>query len=354
MPTAMGSPIWEGFTPGNDARVIRSIRGEGGLVFGKTVTAEFAVHYLHYSKTVNPHNPLHIVGTSSSGSAAAIASYMVPLALGTQTAGSIIRPASYCGIFGFKPTFGTIPRTGVLKTTDSLDTIGCLARSIDDIKLLFSAIHVKGKDYPFVDEHLDSYRFAHNAKIRIGFISDGIWVFDNYEKYTLNALNGFISGISNLKNVEVVKINPHADFNRIHKIHETIYDKDLSYYFKIEFGSRPELMSEIMMGIIDRGCKISSEDYCSALDEQARIRMVINEQLKDFDVVLTLPVTGEAPLISENEKPDTCLIWTFLGYPSLNIPIFKGPKSLPFGLLANAKRYDDYKLLSVMKHLTQR
>lgn len=354
MPTAMGSPIWESFTPGNDARVVRSIRENDGLVFGKTVTAEFAVHYLPSSKTKNPHNGEHIVGTSSSGSAAAVASHMVPLALGTQTAGSIIRPASYCGVYGFKPTFGTIPRTGVLKTTDSLDTIGCFARSIDDIELLFKAMHVKGRDYPFVEEKLNPCNLADYPKIKIGFICDGIWVFDHYEKYALDALNEFAGRISGIENFEVKKILPHPDFNEIHRLHTTIYDKDLSYYFKTEFGSRQELLSDIMREIIDKGNRTSAREYRVALDEQTRIRSVINETFRDIDVILTLSVTGEAPLLDEKEKSDTCLIWTFLGYPSLSIPLFKGPKGLPFGLLATAKRYGDYKLLAVMNHLTRR
>ena len=121
LPTCMGSPIWEGFTPGNDARVVAHLRWAGGVMFGKTVTAEFAVH--HPGPTVNPHNPDYSPGTSSSGSAAAVASMMVPLALGTQTAGSTIRPASYCGVYGFKPSFGVVPRTGILKTLDTLDHV---------------------------------------------------------------------------------------------------------------------------------------------------------------------------------------------------------------------------------------
>ncbi len=345
MPTAMGSPIWRGFNPGNDARTVHNIRVNDGIVFGKTVTAEFAVHHLPKGKTVNPHNYKHTPGTSSSGSAASVAACMVPVALGTQTAGSIIRPASYCGIYGFKPTFGTVPRTGMLKTTDTLDSVGCFARSIEDIKLIFDLIRVKGPDYPFVNENLAGYkRFP--EKIRIGFIDDGISVFKGFEQYALGAFRTYIQRLAKNKQVAIKKIKPQALFNEIHQIHAIIYDKTLSYYFKDEFKQRT-LISKIMYEIIGRGNRITALQYRDALERQAYIRKKISDGLNEYDVVLTLSTAGEAPPVEAEEKPDTCLIWTFLGYPVLGIPKFTGPGNLPFGLQAVAKKYDDYKLLSI-------
>src|SRR5918912_700941 len=148
MPTQMGSPIWRNFTPGNDARVVHYLKMADAVLIGKTVTAEFAVHAP--GPTLNPHNPEYMPGTSSSGSAAAVAAYMIPLALGTQTAGSTIRPASYCGVYGFKPSFGVLPRTGMLKTTDSLDTIGLFARTIEDVEKLFDPVPVSRTDHLFI------------------------------------------------------------------------------------------------------------------------------------------------------------------------------------------------------------
>jgi Asp-tRNA(Asn)/Glu-tRNA(Gln) amidotransferase A subunit family amidase len=136
-PTAMGSPIWNGFTPGNDARVVSDLELADAVIMGKTVTAEFAVHYP--GKTVNPYDYERSPGTSSSGSAAAVACQMVPLALGTQTAGSTIRPASFTGIYGYKPTFGLIPRTGILKTLDTLDHVTFFARCSADLRLVMDA-----------------------------------------------------------------------------------------------------------------------------------------------------------------------------------------------------------------------
>ncbi|MEO6054545.1 MAG: amidase, partial [Chthoniobacterales bacterium] len=129
-PTEMGSPLWKDFTPGNDARIVFQAKQAGAMIPGKTVTAEFAVHALN--ETINPHDPTRTPGTSSSGSAAAIALGVVPVSLGSQTAASVVRPASFCGIYGYKPSFGTIPRTGTLKTTDSLDTLGFFTASSAD------------------------------------------------------------------------------------------------------------------------------------------------------------------------------------------------------------------------------
>jgi len=352
MPTTMGSEIWRGFTPGNDARVVHNIRENDGLVLGKTVTAEFAVHYLSADKTVNPHDPRRIPGTSSSGSAVSVASCMVPIALGTQTAGSIMRPSSYCGIYGFKPTFGVVPRTGTLKTTDTLDTIGCMARSTSDIMLLFDILRVKGRDYPLIDKKLISPDLSALSVIRIGYINDGLWVFDGFQKYTFEAFQEYLEKLSNIPNVELVNLTSIHKLNRIHTVHSQIYDKTLSYYFKNEFNEHHK-MSDIMKTAIENGQKISFEEYKKALDIQAKLRIEIENKLKEIDILLTISTAGEAPLLNEEEPADTCLIWTFLGMPSLSLPKFKGPNGLPFGLLVTAKRYDDYKLLSITKNVLE-
>src|SRR5438874_571208 len=188
--TQMGSPIWEGFTPGNDARVVHYLRLSGAVIPGKTVTAEFAVHAP--GPTENPHRRGYIPGTSSSGSAAAVAAYMAPAALGTQTAGSIIRPASYCGVYGLKPSFGLIPRTGMLKTTDSLDTVRRFARKVEDLALLFETIRVKGADYPIAESALnDTARQTRPAgrRWRIALIRGPNW--QDARPYVRDAVDAF-------------------------------------------------------------------------------------------------------------------------------------------------------------------
>lgn len=353
-PTEMGSAIWKGFTPGNNARVVHDIIENDAVVFGKTVTAEFAVHYLSADKTVNPHNPNHIPGTSSSGSAAAVATKMVPVALGTQTAGSIIRPASYCGVFGFKPTFGTIPRTGTLKTTDTLDTIGCFSNSVEDLKLVFDVARVKGRDYPFVNKNLDYGVAPLQEPIRVGYIIDGVKVLDKFPDYSLRALNDFIGTLKNDKRFSVEKINPIAELNQVHPAHATIYDKTLSYYFNIEFENKDKgMLSDIIVEALEKGKTISAQAYIEAIKIQSAIRALVEKAYSSYDVILTLSTAGEAPLLHHAETPDTCLIWTFLGMPSVNLPFFKGPLNLPFGLQAVGPRYTDYKLLQICDLLTK-
>ena len=352
-PTEMGSPLWKGFTPGNNARVVHDIIENDAIVFGKTVTAEFAVHYLSSDKTVNPHNPNHIPGTSSSGSAVAVATKMVPVSLGTQTAGSIIRPASYCGVYGFKPTFGTIPRTGTLKTTDTLDTIGCFSNSVDDLKLLFDVARVKGKDYPFVNKNLDHATNSVSTPIKVGYIIDGIEVFEKFPEYSIKTLSDFISSLKQDKRFLVEKINPISELSQVHDAHATIYDKTLSYYFNIEFENKDKgLLSDIIIEALEKGKTISASAYIEAIGLQSKIRTIVEKAYSSYDIILTLSTAGEAPLLHHSEIADTCLIWTFLGMPTVNLPIFKGPLKLPFGLQAVGQRYTDYKLLQICNVLT--
>lgn len=345
-PTEMGSEIWKGFKPGNDARVVHYLREDDGLIFGKTVTAEFAVHYLPSGKTTNPHNSKYIPGTSSSGSAAAVAAKMVPVSLGTQTAGSIIRPASYCGVYGFKPTFGTVPRTGVLKTADTLDTIGCFANSTDDLKLVFNVIRVNGTDYPFVYNNLKpDFSLQTDQKLRIGYIIDGLWVFDEFPQYSKDALLCFLDKLRKQNQFVIEKIILDNIFNEIHHCHSLIYDKGLAYYFNNEFRNSQSALSDLILQSIENGGRISSHEFHEALQRQVEIRDVVSRQLQEFDIILCLSTSGEPPLCGNNELPDLCLIWTFLGNPSLSIPLFRGPNNMPFGLQIVAAKYDDFKLL---------
>ena len=221
MPTAMGSPQWKNFTPGNDARVVHYLRMNGAIFPGKTVTAEFAVHAP--GKTVNPHNYEYSPGTSSSGSAAAVASYMAPVSIGTQTAGSIMRPASYCGVYGFKPSFGLIPRTGVLKTADTLDTIGMFARNVEDLKLIFETIRVRGKNFPIIYIKLNdkSRQNKGNRPWKIALVPDFTKKFS--EPYAYAAFLGLIKEISVCRDIEFISADLPADLDKAHDIHEIIY-----------------------------------------------------------------------------------------------------------------------------------
>lgn len=345
MPTQMGSDIWKGFTPGNDARIVNYLRKNGALILGKTTTAEFAVHHQH--KTKNPHDHQRSPGTSSGGSAVAVASNMVPVAFGSQTGGSIIRPASYCGVYGYKPTFGLLPRIGVLKTTDSLDTLGFFTKSARDLKLMLDSSRVHGRNYEYVHQYLDNYRPT-NKKLKIGILQHPKWDFAN--NFAKERFNTFIKKI-NTVDFDIEQMPMPSEIMDIYTLHGTIYDKTLAYYFKKE-ATKTDLLSSKFKAILKNGNTISTQEYKNALQQQAYKTIEFKNKYKDYDILLTLATADEAPLgISSEDLPDSNLIWTFLGMPVVSIPALKGENDLPIGVLAIAHKYDDYKLLEFINEI---
>jgi Asp-tRNA(Asn)/Glu-tRNA(Gln) amidotransferase A subunit family amidase len=347
MPTQMGSPLWKDFTPGNDARLIHYLRRAGAIMLGKTVTAEFAVHY--QDKTRNPHDLNRSPGTSSSGSAVAVATGMVPIALGSQTAGSISRPASYCGIYGFKPTFGVLPRIGVLKTTDSLDTLGFFGRSVADLELMFEASRVHGENYEFVHQYIDNYISAPDRVYRIGIIKHPKW-----DEASIYAKDQFSHWCATLKNprLEVEEITLPSFCDTIHATHQTIYDKSLAYYFKEEYVKH-ELMSPIFDDIIQQGNKISKIQYQEALEKQSHETREFDKWMDSYDILITLATADEAPIgLTTPDIPDANLIWTYLGLPIATLPVLKGQNNLPIGINAVAAKYNDKLLLEFLSYLS--
>ena len=346
MPTQMGSPIWKDFTPGNDARMVHYLRRNGAIMLGKTVTAEFAVHYQDITR--NPHDLQRSPGTSSSGSAAAVASGMVPIALGSQTAGSIGRPASYCGVYGFKPSFGVLPRIGVLKTTDSLDTLGFFARSAEDLSLAFEACRVSGKNYEYVHKYIDNYVTDPKRKYRVAIVRH-----PKYDIASQPAQKAFAQWTDQLKDtqVELVYTELPDYVNEIYDLHQLIYDKALAYYFKDEYAEHT-LMSPVFYEIIQEGQNISTEAYTNALQRQHELTQKFNQWIESYDIILTLGAADEAPVgLTTPDLPDSNLIWTFLGLPSIMIPVLKGENDLPIGVLAVAKKYQDLLLLDFVQQL---
>jgi Asp-tRNA(Asn)/Glu-tRNA(Gln) amidotransferase A subunit family amidase len=342
MPTCMGSPLWKDFTPGNDARAVFYLRQAGALVLGKTVTAEFAVHAL--GDSLNPYDGARTPGTSSTGSAVAVAAGMVPAALGTQTAGSIMRPASFCGVYGFKPSFGLIPRTGMLKTTDTLDTVGWLARGPADLELLFEALRVKGSNFPLSHAALSdpSRQTVEGRPWRVGLVKTHTW--KNAEDYAQKALVEFARRLAGDSRIRLEEVTLDAAFERAHRVHAVIYEKALAYYFKKEF-SEHTLISRVFYEMITRGQKLSPEDYQNATREQAELARKLDALFGNYDILLSLSTAGQAPLRDVDEKDDPCLIWTLCGVPVMGVPQFKGPAGLPFGLQVVARRYNDPLLL---------
>jgi Asp-tRNA(Asn)/Glu-tRNA(Gln) amidotransferase A subunit family amidase len=346
LPTSMGSEIWRGFKAGNNARVVDEIADRGAIIFSKTTTAEFAVHYIQNGKTLNPHNAQHITGTSSAGSAVAVACGALPICLGTQTAGSIVRPASFCGVFGFKPSFGAFDRTGTLKTTDTLDTIGLLGSDIYGLRKTFLAAFQRDRNYPIAVNYFDRLkRFHEKTCVKIGVVGEQ---FSGYADYDANVKEDFRLAVDVLARSPAVEVAPvgRIEFiNEIHPLHEAIYCKSLSYYFQDEF-SRGTSMSEIMTEMISVGSRISVAEYIDALKKQPEYRARFDPIIAEYDFLVT-PSTGSvAPPVGATERRDTCLIWTFFGYPVLSIPAFwSGEHGLPFGLQIVAPKFCDLALL---------
>lgn len=339
MPTCMGSPIWKGFTPGNDARVVSHLRWEGGIMFGKTVTAEFAVH--HPGPTLNPYSQDHSPGTSSSGSAAAVASCMVPIALGTQTAGSTIRPASYCGVYGFKPSFGAVPRTGILKTLDTLDHVTFLARSIEDIDLAFDCGRIRGTNYPYIHEGIDKWTPERlHAPYRVALVRGPAW--GHAESYAQQAVLALAEAWAADPDVRVDDVTLPVEFDGAHDLHDLIYTKALSYYFQDEYERNQRLISDSFRDMLERGRKVSPEAYWNGIERQRSLANQLDAFFEDFDIILNLSTSGEAPRgLYGRDKKDCCLIWTMCHVPALNLPVFRSPSGLPFGAQIVARRYND-------------
>lgn len=350
-PTQMGSEIWKDFTPGNDARAVFHLTRAGALIPGKTETAEFAVHMLN--ATLNPHDPARTPGTSSSGSAAAVAAGMVPAALGTQTAASIIRPASFCGIYGFKPSFGLIPRTGMLKTTDSLDTVGFFTSHHEDLGIMLNALRVHGADYPMVDREFGDTTGGLPPRTRpwrVAMVEGPTW--DHADSGCKQALQSWVQALERHPDVEIVDVTLPAAIDEAHATHSTIYDTSLAYYFRQE-SERTDAVSPVMVELMERGRKISREMYRSALLRQETLSHEIGHVFDRVDFLVTLSTSTVAPLRKDRERPDTGLIWTLLHLPALSAPVFRSESGLPFGLQIIGRRYSDLRMMEFVTDMVQ-
>ncbi len=327
MPTQYNSAIYRGYRPRTDAACVAMVRHAGGIVLGKTVTTEFASR--SPGPTRNPHNFDHSPGGSSSGSAAAVADFMVPLAFGTQTGGSTIRPASYCGIVGYKPSFGTINRAGLKPLAESLDTIGVMARTIEDCALLVHA--VSGRPMPYPSEKLAQ-------PPRIGLHRTSRW--KDATPPAQEALENAADACMKV-GARVREINLPADFDGLYDDQLLIMNYEAARALAPEYFTRPELLSEHMRKMIPEYWSMPRERYAAAMRRAAECRKAFAETVADIDVLLTPSAPGEAPEgISETGSSIFNRNWTVLGVPCVTIPAGRGPKGLPLGVQF-VGRYDD-------------
>jgi Asp-tRNA(Asn)/Glu-tRNA(Gln) amidotransferase A subunit family amidase len=319
MPSSYGSPIYANHRPAADAACVALARATGAIVVGKTVTTEFAT--FHPGPTCNPHDPLHTPGGSSSGSAAAVADWMVPLAFGTQTAGSIVRPAAYCGVVGYKPTFGTVNRVGVKMISDTLDTVGALARSVPDVALFVAAL----ADRPelIIERPL-------GRPPRVGLCRTHQW--DSAHPETVNAFEDAARGLGKAgASLRDVVLPPQfaelVDAQIAIMVHEVA--KSLSYERLVHRTS----LSVEMIAMIDAGLAVSPARYDAARLSAQRSRSTLTEVFADVDVLLAPSTIGEAPQgIAATGDPLFNRMWTLLHTPCVHLPSAFGPRGLPVGI----------------------
>jgi Asp-tRNA(Asn)/Glu-tRNA(Gln) amidotransferase A subunit family amidase len=331
MPTGCGSPIYANRRPASDSAAVALIRRAGGLVVGKTVTTEFA--FFSPGKTRNPHDPTRTPGGSSSGSAAAVADGMVPFALGTQTAGSIIRPASYCGVFGYKPTYGDVNTAGLKPGAWSLDTVGVFARNIPDVALLASVL--SGRELTLGS--------ADSMKPRIGLCRTPQW--PSALPDTMAALDSAMKRITGAGG-EVSEVTLPEQYDDLLDAQYTIMIHEASRGLSFERDVHGEHLSSRLRDMLDEGSQVSHEQYIDAKHKAAACRTLLDDVFSDVDVLLAPSAPGEAPLYTSGTgDPIFNRIWTLLGTPCLNVPGMTGPNGLPVGVQLIAPLHGDQLLL---------
>lgn len=349
MPTKCGTKIKIGKLFSKNAKIIDLLVSAGAIIMGKTATAELA--YLSPPATRNPHDYARTPGGSSSGSAAAVASYMAPLSIGSQTGGSIIRPASYCGVVGYKPTYGLISRNGVLKTSNKLDHIGVFGKFVDDVALLAKVLIKKDLKDPATIDYSTKNILIETKKIFLNkpkfiFYKTDFWrLIDNKSK---ESFEYFIKSFK--KNIEVFDVPPY--FKDIHMYHRIIHETDLANNFKIYYKKCRTKLSKHMQIAIKNGITHSAKDYSKAIDFIRKSYESHKRFFKNYDSVMSPSSAGVAPLgLKSTGTPDFNRVWSYLGTPCISLPLLKGEKNLPLGVQLITDRYEDHKLLKVTKWL---
>jgi Asp-tRNA(Asn)/Glu-tRNA(Gln) amidotransferase A subunit family amidase len=331
MPTECGSVLYAGRTPSRDATVTAMLRAAGAVIMGKTVTTEFA--YFSPGKTRNPHNPEHTPGGSSSGSAAAVAASMVPLALGSQTNGSTIRPAAYCGVIGFKPTHGLISRYGVLALSRTLDHVGLFANSLDDVALLTEQIVGYDENdpdtrprarVPYVEIAAEEPPLAP----MFAFIKTPHW-----QRADEETREGFAEIIEHLgSQVEEVELFPSAA--DAWQWHQSIMSAEMAYNLERDWRTGGVRLSEQLRAQIERGLEVRAADYLSAV---GRIKLLNHSFIELFeqryDAILTPAAASAASKgLASTGDPSFCTLWTLCGMPALSLPLLQNSAGMPLGV----------------------
>ena len=349
MPTEDGTVLHAGRTPDRDATVVATLRAAGAVILGKTVTTECA--YFHPGKTRNPHNSAHTPGGSSSGSAAAVAAGMAPLALGSQTNGSVIRPAAFCGVYGFKPTHGLISRHGILKLSRTLDHVGFFARTLEDIALL--AEQLVGYDerdpdtrprarVPFVRTAAEEPPLTP----QLAFVKTPVW--DRAAAETRDAFAELVEALG----AQCEEYELPESLREAWDWHRTIMDAEMAANLDLEWGKGRDRLSEPLRTLLARGREVKAIDYQKALARLPVLHEGFEELFSRFDAVLTPSAPGTAPAgLEATGDPAFCTLWTLCGMPALNLPLMRGENGLPLGAQLVGARHGDARLLRTARWL---
>jgi len=338
VPTEMGSPAFAGNIPEKSARVVERLQEQGAFVMGKTVTAECA--FYSPGKTRNPWNFLHTPGGSSSGSAAAVAAGFVPAAIGTQTNGSVIRPAAFCGIVGFKPTQGFIPIEGALTFSQTLDQPGVFTRGVADAAWLAASLSAgNARISPVIARRA--------AAPSLAAVKTPVW-----EQAEEHARQNFQKTIEKLQagGARVEACELPESFKFAQETIQTLMAAEAAFNLGELAREHAPLLSATLRDIIAEGSKIGVVAYQKALHQRLLLKDELTQFLSRYDAILTPPATGEAPAtLEQTGNPAFCSIWSLCGVPAITIPTGLGPRGLPLGLqIVGAAGNDDLVLSTAL------
>jgi Asp-tRNA(Asn)/Glu-tRNA(Gln) amidotransferase A subunit family amidase len=349
-PTENGSKLFEGRRPFRDATAVSKLRQAGAVVFGKTVTTEFA--FYHPGKTKNPHDLERTPGGSSSGSAASVAAGMLPLAIGTQTNGSIIRPAAYCGVFGMKPSHGLVSRSGVLSHSRTLDHVGPFARSLDDIALILDVMAGYDEGDPdtkpyAVPNFLSGVKEKPPLTPRLAYVRTPAW--NKADKTTAEAFEELAESLGEI----VQRVELHEPiYGHAWDDLRTIMTADMAHHHGKIVGRGADVPSQTLKDFIAEGRKVTATRYLEAISQARQFTSALGDFFDQYDAILTPATTGVAPIgIGATGDPAFCSLWTLTGLPAISLPLLQGENGLPLGVQLVGPMGRDARLLRTAKWL---
>ncbi len=349
MPTECGTVIRKGKSYSQNAEIIDLLHASGAIVMGKTATSELA--YLGPPATTNPHDKDRTPGGSSSGSAASVASFMAPASIGSQTGGSVIRPASYCGVVGYKPSYGLISRNGVLRTSYSLDQIGMFGRKVEDVAMLAKVLIKKDKYDPATIHYSTENILSETKK---GPIFEPKFIFyktDHWkiiDKKSRESFEYFIKSFK--KNIEI--FDTPSYFKDIHRYHQIIHETDLANNFSVYYQKFKKKLSKYMQDAISNGNKYTAKEYAEAIDFMKRSYESYEEVFEDYHGVLSPSSPGVAPKgLKSTGTAEFNKVWSYLGTPCISLPLLEGENNLPLGIQLIGNKFDDHRFLGVANWL---